>query len=66
MMAMMEGAGMGKLVVLTIAIALTLAATGCTTGPASAPGPVSMASHGMANVPTFYSPAMSGMGGGGR
>jgi hypothetical protein len=58
MMAMMEGAGMGKLVVLTIAVALTLAATGCTTGPAP------MASHGMASVPTFYSPAMSGEGGG--
>jgi hypothetical protein len=58
MMAMMEGAGMGKLVLLTIAIALALAATGCTTGPAPT------ASHGMAYVPTFYSPAMSGEGGG--
>lgn len=64
MMAMMEGAGMGKLVVLTIALALALSATGCTTG--SATGPASMASHGMASVPTFYSPAMSGEGGGGR
>jgi hypothetical protein len=66
MMPMMEDAGMGKLVVLTIAVALTLAATGCTTGPAPAAGSASMASHGMAYSPTFYSPAMSGEGGGGR
>jgi hypothetical protein len=56
MMAMMEGAGMGRLVLLTIALALALSATGCATGPAS------MASHGMASVPTFYSPEMSGEG----
>jgi hypothetical protein len=60
MMAMMEGAGMGKLVLLTFALAVALSATSCATGPAP------MASHGMANVPPFYSPAMSGEGGGGR
>jgi hypothetical protein len=60
MMAMLERAGMGKRVLLTIALALALAATGCATGPAP------MASHGRASVPTFYSPAMSGEGGGGR
>jgi hypothetical protein len=62
MTAMMEDAWMGKLVVLTIAVALALTATGCTTGPAPAAGPASMASHGMARVPTFYSPEMSGEG----
>ena len=61
MMATVEGVGMGKLAVLTIAVALALSATGCATGPAST-GPASMASHGMANVPTFYSPEMSGEG----
>ena len=56
MIATMEGAGMGKLVLLIISLALALAATGCATGPAP------MASHGMAHVPTFYSPEMSGEG----
>ena len=50
--------GMGRLVAVTIALALALAATGCATAPAP------MASHGMAYVPTFYSPAQSGEGGG--
>jgi hypothetical protein len=58
MMAMMEGAGMGKLFVRTIALALAFSAMGCATGPAPT------ASHGMAYIPTFYSPEMSGEGGG--
>jgi len=61
MMATMDGVGMGKLVRLTIALALALAATGCATGP-TATGPAAMASHGMSHVPTFYSPEMSGEG----
>jgi hypothetical protein len=54
-MAMMEGAGKGKLVLLAVAFALAL--SGCATGPAPT------ASHGMSYVPTFYSPAESGEGG---
>ena len=65
-MVTMQGAGIGKLVLLAVALSLALAATGCTAGPAPAAGPAPMASHGMAYSPTFYSPAMSGMGGGGR
>jgi hypothetical protein len=61
MMAMLGSIGTRSLVLLAVALALALSATGCATGPlGSATG--SLASHGVDYTPAFDAPRYGNLG----
>jgi hypothetical protein len=61
MMAMLGSIGTRRLVLLAVALALALSATGCATGPlGSATG--SLASHGVDYTPAFDAPRYGNLG----
>ncbi len=61
MIAMLESIGTRRLVLIAVALALTLSATGCASGPpGSATG--SLASHGVDYTPAFDAPRYGNLG----